>query len=305
MYPTMPDPLLPPGPTRRGAAPFDVLAMPSPTMTGPGMPGPGGPGPGMAGAGMASGSTRRATDGAPGWGPGGWTAQSAPMTATGDWIGAGPESWSVPGNSDGVGQGPMWTDHPYDDSMDDIGGARRRWRSWRNTLARVKRVEGERGIAVRTSVFVRYAAYVGVLLLCIAITHATFRGTAWSMGGTLMLVSAAIMCTSAALGTMFLPQKRAEIVEELRHFLFQISVIPGTAIALFIWVMNAYVSSDGQGDNFMGLLHNALPILYAFTVFFPALIYVKAVAGRRVLDRTQQDDQELMSTWTRQDRWIR
>jgi hypothetical protein len=237
--------------------------------------------------------------------------------------GARPDGWALAANraarpTDGV---PSFGGSPFaepswatadgagrstpDDVFDDdptVNETRRRVRSWRQTAARVRAVEGERGMAVRWSVGLRYLAYVGLIITCVAVTNATFRGTAWSMGGTLMLFSAAVMCVTAALGSMFMPQKRVEIAEELKHFLFQISVLPGTGIAVFIWVMNGYMSNPQNQDNFLGLLHNSLPILYAFTVFFPAIVFIKAVAGRRTLDRTQQDDSELMATWTRQDR---
>jgi hypothetical protein len=225
---------------------------------------------------MAAGTAGRPTDGAPQFGG---------------------TPWSAPDAVDGS----VRPDDLFDDDP-SINETRRRLRSWRATAARIRAVEGERGMAVRWSVGLRYLAYVGLIIACVAIATATFQGTAWAMGGTLMLFSAATMCVTAALGSLFMPQKRVEIGEELKHFLFQISVLPGTGIAVFIWVMNSYTADPAHQDNFLGLLHNSLPILYAFTVFFPALVFIKAVAGRRTLDRTQQDDSELMATWTRQDR---
>jgi len=147
----------------------------------------------------------------------------------------------------------------------------------------------------------RYAGYLLTIIICAAVANASFAGTPWSMAGTLILFSAACMSVTAALGTLFIPQKRPEIVEEFRHFLFQISMLPATGIAVFQWVLKAYSADPRNQDNFLGLLHNALPLLFAFTVFVPAIVFVKAVAGRRMLDRSQQDDQELMETWTRQD----
>jgi hypothetical protein len=155
------------------------------------------------------------------------------------------------------------------------------------------------------AVLLRYLGYLVVIVLCSAVAHASFAGTPWRMGGTLVLFSSACMAVTAALGTMFIPHKRTEIVEDFRHFLFQVAILPATGIAAFQWVMRAYTADPRHQDNFLGLLQNSLPMLFAFSVFVPAVVFIKAVAGRRTLDRSQQDDQELMETWTRQDHLMR
>lgn len=176
--------------------------------------------------------------------------------------------------------------------------------SWRGTLRRARHSEGSRGVALRYSVGMRYVGYLVVIIICSAIANAAYSGTAWRMAGTLMLFTACAMSVTAALGAMFIPQKRSEIVEDFRHFLFQVAILPATGIAVFQWVMHAYTANPQNQDNFLGLLSNSLPLLFAFTCFVPAIVFVKAVAGRRLLDRSQQDDQELLQTWTRQDRYM-
>lgn len=176
--------------------------------------------------------------------------------------------------------------------------------TWRHTLRRARRAEGPRGVALRYSVALRYLGYLLTIVVCSAIANAAYANTAWRLAGTLVLFSAALMSVTAALGAMFVPQKRVQIVEDYRHFLFQVSMLPATGIAVFQWVMRAYTANPAHQDNFLGLLSNTLPLMFAFTVFFPAIVFVKAVAGRRMLDRSQQDDQELLQTWTRQDRYM-
>jgi hypothetical protein len=176
---------------------------------------------------------------------------------------------------------------------------------WRGTLRRARTAEGPRGVAIRTSVALRYVGYVFTILLGATLANAAFAGTAWRLAGTLVLFSSSLMCVTAAGGTLFMPHKRSEIIEDLRHFMFQLSLIPATGIAGFDWVVRSYGADPRNQDNFLGLLQNSLPLLYAFTVFIPAIVFVKAVAGRRHLERTQQDDEEAMNTWTRQDWFVR
>jgi hypothetical protein len=176
--------------------------------------------------------------------------------------------------------------------------------SWRRTWRRVGEIEGKRGKAIRLSVAVRYVVYLLTVLAVAAVANASFGGTAWRLAGTLVLFSAAAMTVTAALGTMLVPHKRDDIVEDFRHFLFQVSLLPAAGIAVFQWVLRVYTDNPLNQDNFLNLLNNTLPLLFAFTVFVPAIVFIKAVAGRRMLDRTQQDDQELMQTWTRQDMFM-
>jgi len=209
--------------------------------------------------------------------------------------------------SDGAGWAPVDVDQGF--GTNTVVGVtealRDKTASWRHILRRARRAEGPRGVALRWSVLLRYVGYLCVIVLCSAVAHASFAGTPWRMGGTLVLFASACMAVTATLGTMFIPYKRTEIVEDFRHFLFQVSILPATGIAVFQWVMRAYTADPRNQDNFLGLLENALPMLFAFTVFVPAVVFVKAVAGRRMLDRSQQDDQELMETWTRQDHLMR
>lgn len=209
--------------------------------------------------------------------------------------------------SDGAGWRPVPVDRGFGPGVDvGIGDAvRTSTASWRGTLRRARQAEGPRGVALRWSVLLRYFGYLSVIIVCSAVANAAFAGTPWRMGGTLVLFASCMMTVTASLGCMFMPYKRYEILEDWRHFMFQVSVLPATGIAMFQWVMRAYTANPLNQDNFLGLLSNALPMLFAFTVFIPSVVFVKAVAGRRVLERSQQDDQELIETWTRQDHLMR
>lgn len=195
-------------------------------------------------------------------------------------------------------------DHRTFAGPDKRAGMQTTLQSWRRTWKRVGEIEGPRGKAIRLSVATRYVAYLLVVLGVAAIAHASFAGTAWRLSGTLVLFSAAAMTVTAALGTMLVPHKRDHIVEDYRHFLFQVSLLPSAGIAAFQWVLRLYTDNPMNQDNFLNLLNNSLPLLFAFTIFVPAIVFIKAVAGRRMLDRTQQDDEELMQTWTRQDMFM-
>lgn len=204
---------------------------------------------------------------------------------------------------DGLGTWGAGTPSPTPDRLTPTQYARPA--RWSGTLRNVRATEGPRGVAVRTSVGLRYGGYLLTILLCAGIAHASFAGTAWRLGGTLVLFSSALMVMTAAAGTVFMPHKRSEIVEDLRHFLFQLSILPASGIAAFDWVIRSYTQDPRNQDNFLGLLQNSLPLMYAFTVFIPAIVFLKAVAGRRSLERSQQDDEEALNTWTRQDWYVR
>lgn len=185
-----------------------------------------------------------------------------------------------------------------------FGDARTKMGQWRTTIERVRRVEGPRGIAVRGSVAFKWATHVLWVVLSAAILHAAFSGTAYASMGTLLLFSAAVMAVTAALGTMFIPHKRPEIIEEFRHVLFHLCLAPAVSIAAFSWAMGSYLSDPRNGDAAVNSIHGYMPLMCLFAVLGPALVLVKMVSGRRHLDRSSQDDAEMMATWTRQDRYV-
>jgi hypothetical protein len=184
-------------------------------------------------------------------------------------------------------------------------GARKTFTGWSATMARVRRVEGPRGTAIRVTVVLRWLAHVFAVILAAGIMHAAFAETSFHAMGTLMMFSAAVMAVTGALGTMFIPTKRPEIIEEFRHCLFHLCLAPAVALAAFSWVLDSYIGDARNGDQALSSIGHYLPMLCAFTVLAPAVVFVKMVSGRRHLDRSAADDAEMMATWTRQDRWVR
>lgn len=174
-------------------------------------------------------------------------------------------------------------------------------RSWRATAARVRHVEGPRGLALRWSVALRYLAYLGVIIGCTAIIGAAFAGTRWSYGAPIVLFSAAVMLGTAALGTMFLADRRPKILEELRKFLFQMLLFPSTSIALGHWFLRRYTSDPGAQNDFLGLLDTYLPVFFLLPALLSCIVFVRMISGLRYLDRSQADAEEALNTWSRQD----
>jgi hypothetical protein len=164
-----------------------------------------------------------------------------------------------------------------------------------------------RGYSTRVAVYFRYAAYFLAVVVCSAISHAAFQTTTtWQAGGKMMFFSAALMTVTAALGTVMFTNYRNEIIRQFRHFVFGIAVFPGTGIALFLWAINTMLDSPtSNNDAFAAMLHNAVPIVYFCTVGIPALVFVKAVAGMRTINRSRLDDEETMRVYTRQDGLMR
>ncbi len=162
-------------------------------------------------------------------------------------------------------------------------------------------VEGSRGYSLRTSIVLRYIAYLLSLFTCCLFTQAILQDVQGARnGGRWMLVSASIMLLTAVYGTMRFPQHRVELIRQARHFVFGIAVVPGTVLAVFMWATQDNFVNQVD-DSFAMLLINALPILYFVTVLVPAAIFVKTVAGLGNIYRTKEDDQESVSRWTRQD----
>lgn len=173
--------------------------------------------------------------------------------------------------------------------------------SWRSTAARVRHVEGPRGMALRWSIGLRYLAYLGVIIGCSAVIGAAFAGTRWAYGGSIVLFSAAGMLATATLGTMFLPDRRTEVLEEMRKFLFQMLLFPSTAIALGHWFLRSYTSDPGTQNDFLSLLDTYLPMFFLLPALLSLIVFVKMIVGMRYLDRSQSDAEELLNTWSRQD----
>ena len=143
-----------------------------------------------------------------------------------------------------------------------------------------------------------------VVVACTGFVRAVFTDTSWALASRLMLVSAAVMVITAVIGSWFFPDKRPELTEQLRHFLFQIMLLPSTAVAGILWLMRTFGTNPDTQDHFLGLLHNSLPIIFLFTVVIPAVIFVKMVASLPFLDRSRVDDEEAIRRWMRQDPYV-
>lgn len=169
--------------------------------------------------------------------------------------------------------------------------------------SRIRETEGPRGYSTRASVFARYAVYFATVVLCSAVSHACFaHADRWRAGGEWMFFSAMLMFVTGAAGTMFYTNQRNEIIEQVRHYVFGLSVFPGTAIAIVMWASQGLTSSPtSSSDAFTALLGNAIPVVYFCTVILPPLVFVKAMAGIRTLHRSRLDDEEMVAVWTRQD----
>lgn len=171
----------------------------------------------------------------------------------------------------------------------------------------VRMVEGLRGISTRTAVYLRYvASFLGVVL-CSSLTQwAMSDSGGWRNGGIFMFWSALLMVVTAAVGSWFYANHRNEIIEQLKHYLFGIALIPGTALSLINRAAaGLFASPSGQSDAFLSATANALPLLVFITVVIPAALFVKMVAGMRHLHRSRLDDEEAMLTYTRNDGWMR
>lgn len=174
-------------------------------------------------------------------------------------------------------------------------------RSWRATAARVRHVEGPRGVALRWSIGLRYLAYLGTIIGCVSLISAAFSRTRWSYGGSIVLFSAAGILLTATVGTMFMPDRRTEVLEEMRKFLFQMLLFPSTAIALGHWFLRRYTTDPGSQNDFLSLLDTYLPMFFLLPALLSLIVFIKGIAGMRFLDRSRSDAEELLNTWSRQD----
>jgi hypothetical protein len=164
----------------------------------------------------------------------------------------------------------------------------------------ITRSQGPRGFATRGGVVMKYAGWLGLLVLSSVITQAATSGIPLlNNSGTWMYTMAAIQCVTAGLGMIAFANNRNEIMMMLRHYLFGLSVLPGTVIAITIWA--TYSTLIGiQNSSMASVLTEALPWAFFIAIFIPAIVFVKYITGLRTLNRTNLDDQEAVSLWTRQ-----
>lgn len=167
---------------------------------------------------------------------------------------------------------------------------------------RLMQFEGLRGLSTRASVQLRYAVYFLIIMATSGGIHALLGETRWHTAGLWLLLSAALMVTTAAVGTMMYTNQRNEIIEQMRHFVFGLALFPGLGFAVLMRAANGFFGTPGaQNDPFTFMLGGALPIMYFITVLIPPLVFIKTIAGLRNIHRSNLDNEEYMRLYTRQD----
>lgn len=165
-------------------------------------------------------------------------------------------------------------------------------------VSRIRQFEGPRGYSTRTAVYFRYAAYFALIVGCSAMTEFFTKDIPNAVGGgRWMFFASTVIVVGGAISSLFYTNIRKEIVEKVRHYIFGISLFPGTLVALFLYITKDFLGQDAFG----GTLQLALPIVFLATVILPSLIFVKEMVGIRTLHRSRLDDQEAVMLWTRQD----
>jgi hypothetical protein len=161
--------------------------------------------------------------------------------------------------------------------------------------------EGPRGLSTRATVWFRYVGYLLTILTCCGLTQACFSSLNGAQsGGEWMLLSAAFQLAVAVIGSAMFANRRAEILHQVRSYVFGYTVFPGTGVAIFMWSASSLSSGSGN-DVFVGSLNAALPWLYFLPIVLPAIIFLKSVSGMRVLHRERMEDREAMNLYTRND----
>lgn len=165
-------------------------------------------------------------------------------------------------------------------------------------VSRLQQFEGLRGRSTRAALALRYVAYLLSIVLFSALTQAATRGIKYAEGGgVFMLLSCTTISVVGAVATLFYVNLRNEIIARVRHYIFGIVLLPGTLLALFLFVTKSWWGED----TFSSTLSMALPVVFLVTVVLPAFIFVKEIAGMRAIYRSTLDDQEAVTLWTRQD----
>lgn len=168
---------------------------------------------------------------------------------------------------------------------------------------RVMTNEGPRGYSTRASVYLRHAAYLLVVVLCSALTHYAMDAAGpYSIdGGRAMFVLATIVLVVGALATMAYPPQRNQVLEQVRHYVFGMMVLPGTGIALVLWLVKGLVSVQSKTDAFSATVDTGLLMVFGAVLIMPPVVFLRLIAGIRTLHRSTRDDQETMALWSRQD----
>jgi hypothetical protein len=165
-------------------------------------------------------------------------------------------------------------------------------------VSRLQQFEGLRGRSTRAALALRYVAYLFSIIVFSALTQGATDGIRYAEGGGIfMLLSCTTISVVGAMATLFYVNLRNEIISRVRHYIFGIVLLPGTLLALFLYVTKSWWGED----TFSSTLSMALPVVFLVTVVLPAFVFVKEIAGMRTLYRSTLDDQEAVTLWTRQD----
>lgn len=191
----------------------------------------------------------------------------------------------------------------------------RRWAteptdSIRATLNEVRRIEGERGVAMRWSVLLRYLVYLaGVIIVSLIVGAMPALGP---LATRLILMSNMLILVIAGVATVLYPVERRNLVDQSRFFIFGVVCFPSIVLgALLSLVSSASTNASGaaigtSSDTLLvSLAQNALPYLFWATVLIPPFIFVKMVVGLRKIHRDRTDDEDMMKLWSRQDNMFR
>lgn len=167
-----------------------------------------------------------------------------------------------------------------------------------NYFNRIKKIEGLRGISNRSSVMFKYISYFFSILLFSSLTQALTDGIQYAQGGGIyMLLSCTTISFTGAIATFFYTNLRNELIAKIKHYIFGIIILPGTLLAGFLNITKSFWGDDTLSST----LALAVPVVFLVTVVLPSFIFVKEVTGMRSLYRSNLDDQEAVTLWTRQD----
>ncbi|MFA5566682.1 MAG: hypothetical protein WDA77_12305 [Acidimicrobiia bacterium] len=174
-----------------------------------------------------------------------------------------------------------------------------------DTVSRIRATQGLRGYSERAVEIVRHIGYVLCILGCVAVTSWAFSTSpVWRSGGQLMLYSIAFMLVCAVVGSVFYADQRKDIEEQYRQFVFGIVALPGTALALFMRLINSMLDTPNtDNDMFASILRgDGLGLLYVVAVLIPPAVFAKYVfGGLRTMNKSRMTDEEQMAAWMRQD----
>jgi hypothetical protein len=200
--------------------------------------------------------------------------------------------------ADGAPRPPQGGYRAPTESMNTGSGVTDRAAEKMSKVSRILSLEGKRGYATRSSIYVRHLAYLLTVLVCCGLTQAFTAGVGRADGGgVFMLLACATIVVTGAVATLFYANLRREIVEKVRHYVFGLTLLPSTLVAGFLSAAQNWFGAD----TFSTTLSNALPVVFLASVLIPAFVFVKEIVGIRTLYRSRLDDEEAVRLYTRQD----